>query len=180
VRIIAATNKDLDEEVREKRFRSDLLFRLQVMKIRTPSLSERRDDIAALAAHFCDKAVRLHELARVELSPGAISAIEAAEWPGGVRQLAGAMEVAAARAAASGASVIEVAHVFPAQKAPGSAGSALLTFQEETRRFQSSLLSRALTANDWNVTATARALDLTRAHVYNLINAFGLKREGGS
>jgi Nif-specific regulatory protein len=179
VRIIAATNVDLDEAVREKRFRSDLFFRLQVLKIRLPSLSERREDIAALARHLCERAVRRHRLPRVELSPGALGAIEAAQWPGSVRELESKVETAAIRAAAGDGGVVEAAHVFPGAPRSGPAEAAQLTFQEETRRFQSSLLSRALAANEWNVTATARALDLTRAHVYNLINAFGLKREGG-
>ncbi|MGH7435571.1 MAG: helix-turn-helix domain-containing protein, partial [Polyangiaceae bacterium] len=167
---------DLEEAVREKRFRSDLLFRLQVLTIRMPCLSERRDDVVALARHFCERAVRSHRLARVELSPGAVSAIEAAEWPGSVRQLSNAIEGATIRAAGSGASAVEAAHVFHEAASSGHAGSEALTFQEETRRFQSALLRRTLTAHDWNVTAAARSLDLTRAHVYNLIKAFDLSR----
>jgi len=176
VRIIAATNSDLEEAVREKRFRGDLLFRLQVLSIRMPSLSERRDDIAAMARHFCERAVRSHHLSRVELSPGALSAIETAEWKGNVRELSHAIEAATIRAAAEGGRSVEATHVFKEPTAHGGSTKAQLTFQEETRRFQAALVGRALDATDWNVTAAARSLDLTRAHIYNLIKAFGLTR----
>jgi Nif-specific regulatory protein len=175
VRIIAATNSDLEERVRERRFRSDLFYRLQVLSVRMPSLSERRADVPALARHFCARAQRSHDLLELELSPGALRAIEAAEWRGNVRELAHAIEAAAIRAAGEGAKAIQATHVFPVPSGP-SVSRAPLTFQEETRRFQASLVQRALEAADWNVAAAARTLDLTRAHLYNLIKAFGLSR----
>jgi Nif-specific regulatory protein len=174
VRIIAATNSDLEERVRERRFRSDLFYRLQVLSVRMPALSERRDDIAPLARHLCARAQRSHGLPERELSPGAIRAIEAVEWRGNVRELAHAIEAAAIRGAGEGAKTIEATHLFPVT-AP-SVSRAPLTFQEETRRFQAALVHRALQAADWNVAAAARTLDLTRAHLYNLIKAFGLSR----
>jgi Nif-specific regulatory protein len=176
VRIIAATNVDLEDAVREKRFRSDLLFRLRVLEVRMPCLAERREDVAPLAQYFCERAQRSHGLPRLDLSVGALRAIEAAEWRGNVRELAHAMEAATIRAASERASAVEVGHVFPRGVAGGGHGREPLTFQEETRRFQAELLGRALDAADWNVAAAARSLDLTRAHVYNLIKAYGLTR----
>jgi Nif-specific regulatory protein len=180
VRVIAATNNDLEEAMRERRFRSDLFFRLQVLSIRMPSLSERRYDVVPLAQYFCERAARSHRVAHLELSPGALSAIETAEWQGNVRELAHAVEAATIRAVAEGARSVETTHVFREPSPSGGSGQSPLTFQEETRRFQSSLLSRALASHDWNITAAARSLDLTRAHVYNLIKAFGLTRNGSS
>ncbi len=176
VRIIAATNGDLEERVREKRFRSDLFYRLQVLTVRMPPLSERRADIAPLARQLCSRAQQSHGLPERDLSPGAIRAIEAAEWRGNVRELAHAIEVAAIRAAGEGAKAIEAAHLFGPVASSAAANRAPLTFQEETRRFQAGLVQRALEASDWNVAATARTLDLTRTHLYNLIKAFGLSR----
>jgi Nif-specific regulatory protein len=177
VRLLAATNADLEEAVADKRFREDLYYRLQVLPIRLPSLAERREDVPELAAHFAAQACARHGLAALELSGGALRAIESAEWPGNVRQLAHALEAAAIRAAGEGARRIEQRHVFPeAEGAPeGEAESA--TFQEATRRFQAELLRRSLAETGWNVTETARRLDLARSHVYNLIRAFGLERE---
>ncbi len=177
VRIIAATNLDLEEAARDKRFRSDLFFRLQVLPIRMPGLAERSEDVAPLAAHLCERAVRFHRLAQVVLSPGALRAIEVAEWPGNVRELASAIEAAAIHAAADGSRSVEAAHVFRETTGASSPPARPpLTFQEETRRFQAGVVQRALEAADWQVTAAARTLDLTRAHMYNLIKAFDLKR----
>jgi Nif-specific regulatory protein len=176
VRIIAATNIDLDEAVKEKRFRSDLLFRLQVLTIRMPSLAERREDIVPIAQFLCERAQRTHQLPRIELSPGAIRAIQVAEWNGNVRELANRVETATIRVAAEGARAVEADDVFRDGPITGPTGRPPLTFQEATRRFQADLVARALDAADWNVTQAARALDLTRAHMYNLIKAFGLSR----
>ncbi len=176
VRFIAATNKNLEDEVRAKTFRSDLLYRLQVLQVRIPSLAERPEDVIPLAIQLCDRATKSNRLSHVVLSPGALRAIEAAEWPGNVRQLASVIQGAAIHASAEGSNVIEVKHVF---REPGSShppARSHLTFQEETRRFQGSLVLRALESVDWNVSQAARSLDLTRAHVYNLIRGFELTR----
>ncbi len=176
VRIIAATNGDLEESVRERRFRSDLFYRLQVLSIRMPNLADRREDIAFLAEHLCARAQRSHGLPQRALSPAALRAIEASEWRGNVRELAHAVEAAAIRAAGEGAKSVEVSHLFRDVGAAAAASRSPMTFQEETRRFQAGLVQRALEAADWNVAAASRTLDLTRAHLYNLIKAFGLSR----
>ncbi len=141
-----------------------------------PALSERREDVAPLARHLCARAQRSHGLPERELSPGAVRAIETAEWRGNVRELAHAIEAAAIRAAGEGAKAVEATHLFAPVAAAPSVSRAPLTFQEETRRFQAALVQRALDSAEWNVAAAARTLDLTRAHVYNLIKAFGLSR----
>jgi transcriptional regulator with GAF, ATPase, and Fis domain len=175
VRVIAATNADLVQAVHERRFREDLYYRLQVIAIRVPSLAERREDLALLANHFCQRAERLHSLAHLELSAAAVRAVESAEWPGNVRQLCHAVEAAAIRAASQRCQRIEVSHLF-SDTVGAAKGEQSGTFQDETRRFQEQLLRRVLQAADWNVSASARRLDITRAHTYNLIKSFGLKR----
>lgn len=175
VRVIAATNADLEVAVRERRFREDLFFRLQVLPVRMPSLRERRGDLPDLAVGLLGAVCERHRLPALSLSRGALAAIESADWPGNVRQLEHAIEAAAIRAAGGGASEVEAAHVFPGTKT--DRGGAPLTFQEETRQFQRRLLERTLEECEWNVTEAARRLDLSRAHAYNLIQAFGLKRK---
>jgi Nif-specific regulatory protein len=178
VRVIAATNVDLPAAVAEKRFREDLLYRLQVMPIRVPSLAERREDVADLAAYFCACACDRHGLPRVGLSRGAVRAAESAPWPGNVRQLEHAVVAAAIRAAGEGAQQVEPSHLFPDAAAAnaGDAAGGRLTFQEATRCFQARLLREELEDTGWNVMEVARRLDLARSHVYNLIRAFGLER----
>ena len=94
-----------------------------------------------------------------------------------MRQLAHALEAAAIRAAGEGAARIETHHVFPEVRQGEDPRDERVGFQEATRRFQKELLESALAENDWNVTETARRLDLSRSHFYNLVNAFGLKRK---
>jgi transcriptional regulator with GAF, ATPase, and Fis domain len=177
IRLVAATNVDLKVAVEEKRFREDLFYRLQVLPIRVPSLCERREDVEMLACHFCELAQRLHGLPRVTLSPGTLRAIRAATFPGNIRELGHAMEAATIRAAGEGVPQVEVSHVFGSREIAREPGTESVTFQEETRRFQADLLRSALHATGFNIAATARRLDLTRSHVYNLIRAFGLGRD---
>jgi Nif-specific regulatory protein len=176
IRLIAATNVDLEAAVAERRFREDLFYRLQVLPLRVPTLAERRDDIAELSAFFCAQACDNHALPRVTLSREAIRALESAEWPGNVRQLAHAIEAAAIRAAGEGLARIERAQLFPESRFEIEDSGEPLTFQDATRRFHARLLSAALEDSGWNVMEVARRLDLARSHVYTLIRAFGLVR----
>lgn len=176
VRIIAATNRDLEALVAERAFRQDLYYRIQVITIRLPALSERVEDIAVLARHFCERARAAHKLPPVELSPATIRALETAVWPGNVRELAHRVEAAVIRAAAARCASVEVAHVFPESTSTHKASSAALSFQEETRRFQAQLVQRVLHLEDWNISAAARKLDITRSHLYTLIKSFGIQR----
>jgi len=187
VRVIAATNLDLKVAVQRKEFREDLFYRLQVLPIRLPSLTERREDVALLATHFCAETCKTHGFPRLGLSVDALCAVEAAEWSGNARELGHAVEAAAIRAAAEGVAQIERRHLFPAA-AGGShpeTGAVApvevrpyrgLTFQEATRRFQAALLRDALEENGWNVTEAAAKLDLARSHAYRLVRAFDLSR----
>ena len=91
VRIIAASNKDLRQEVKAKRFREDLLFRLNVIHLQVPRLAERREDIPALIAHFLDR-FRLPSRPRKRISPETLQLLMAYSWPGNVRELANTVE----------------------------------------------------------------------------------------
>jgi len=117
VRLIAATNSDLDIEVRNRRFREDLHYRLVILHLRVPSLAERRSDIPELARHLCALACERDGLPRLEFSASALRALEAAEWPGNVRQLEHVVEAGAIRAAGLGGSQIELQHLFPGRDA---------------------------------------------------------------
>jgi len=177
IRLIAATNVDLEEAVRAKRLREDLYYRLEVLPVRLPALRERREDVAELARALGRAACERHRLPVLELSQGALLAVEAAEWPGNVRQLEHAVEAAVIRAEGQGASCVEVRHVFPEDPRSASDDGACVSFQQATSRFQRDLLERTLRETEWNVSETARRLDLARSHVYNLVKTFGLARE---
>ena len=195
LRVIAATNTDLEAAVAGGRFREDLFYRLHVLPIRVPSLAERREDVADLARHFCAQACSRHRLPRVTLSEDLLGALQVAEWPGNVRQLAHAVEAAVIRAAGGGALRVERDAFFrglqPARPSAGashppaveatvpSAASKSeegLTFQEATRRFQAEFVRQKIEESGWNIVEASRRLEVTRSHVYTLIRAFGIKR----
>ena len=92
VRVIAATNKDLQEEITAGRFREDLYYRLNVVPLRMPNLRERRDDVAALSAHFLKRAADAMGLATRSLGDEALAVLQSYNWPGNVRQLRNVME----------------------------------------------------------------------------------------
>ncbi|MCE9666318.1 sigma-54-dependent Fis family transcriptional regulator [Myxococcus stipitatus] len=173
VRVIAATNADLEQLVTERRFREDLFYRLNVFTLHMPSLAERREDLGCLLEQLLARLADEHGLPGLRASPGFYAACEAMEWPGNVRQLRNRLEGALIRASAEGASFVEPRHLMdraqPPQEGP-------LSFHEATRQFQRDLLRREL-GSAWQVSEVARRLDLTRSHVYNLIKALGLKRE---
>ena len=175
VRLVAATNDDLHEAVKAKRFREDLLYRLQVLPVRMPALAERREDLPDLAEHLIGAACRRHGLPPLRLAPAGLRAIQAGEWPGNVRELEHAVEAAAIRAAGEGAQVIEPRHVFPTAE-PSTELTGELSFRDATRWFQRELLERTLREHEWNIAEVARRLGLARSHVYNLIRAFEIGR----
>ena len=92
VRVVSSTARDLEHEIAEKRFREDLFYRLNVVPVSVPSLAARRDDIPALADHFFTRYAREQGLRAPEISPEAVAALLAYDWPGNVRQLRNVVE----------------------------------------------------------------------------------------
>jgi Nif-specific regulatory protein len=172
IRLIAATNVDLDALIAAKRFREDLYYRISVINVRMPALSERAEDIGVLVDELLVRVARDHNLTPLRASEQFRRAMESLEWRGNVRELRGKVEAALIRASAEGAPQVELRHFHgePLKDQP-------ITFHERTRSFQRDMLRRELVAQNWSVAAVAKRLDLTRAHVYNLIHQFELSRE---
>ena len=179
VRLVAATNTDLEAAVASGRMREDLYYRLQVVPLRVPSLAERRADVPELARFFCARACERHRLPHLELAGSTLRALEASEWPGNVRQLEHALEAACIRAAGEGAVRMERHHVFRDASPGDPHAEPESSFQAATRRFQRELLEKVLDETGWNVAAAARRLDIARSHTYTLIRAFGISRVRG-
>jgi Nif-specific regulatory protein len=165
VRVMAATNADLEKAVREKRFREDLFYRLSVLVVRVPPLRERRDDVALIAEQIA--ATVFEE--PMTLSWDARAALANKDWPGNVRQLWSLIHVGAAHATSEHTTLIEARHLFP--DAPKVSAQ---TYQDALREFQRDLLSRTL-AETGSVSDAARKLDLSRSHFYELMKALGVK-----
>ncbi|HEY4242047.1 MAG TPA: sigma-54-dependent Fis family transcriptional regulator [Kofleriaceae bacterium] len=176
VRIISATNADLQQRVAAKSFRDDLYYRLHVVPLALPSLAERRGDIPELVEHFCAESCRRHKFPPLTVSRRALTACRDASWPGHTRQLAHAIEAAVIRAHGEKSTSLHEHHIFPKVPRETAAEPQTLTLQQATRKFQRTHVLAALERHDWNVTEAARELDLARSHVYNLINEFELRK----
>jgi len=178
VRLICATNRNLREGVAQGTFREDLWYRVDRFQVRMPALSERPEDVPLLADELCAAACREHGLARVRLSHGARLWLAEREWPGNVRELGSAVLAAAVLAASEGASLVEPRHL----RSPGADHvrddvEGPTTFRGATEAFQRRLLCATLEDANWNVSETARRLELSRSHLYELMNGFSLRRE---
>jgi Nif-specific regulatory protein len=172
-RIIAATNANLEEDVENGRFRRDLYYRLNVFPFRVPALSERTEDIPVLIEHFVRDAARRHDLDPLPVSPAGQLAVTTTRWPGNLRELGNAIEAALVRARAMEAEQIDRRHLFPGEDHEEDAKEP--TYQESMRRYQRSIVQSALEAVSWNIPEAAKRLDITRAYLYNLIKAHGLR-----
>lgn len=174
VRVISATNADLEVLVAERRFRQDLYYRLHVLPIRIPALTERREDIPLLVEHLAAAICQRHGFPSMSVSRSVLVACQEAPWPGNVRELAHAVEAALIRARGDGESAVRSEHFSPA-RTPRGRGE-IESLQEAMRRFQRQYLAEALARNDWNIAETARQLDIARSHLYNLIRLHRLER----
>jgi Nif-specific regulatory protein len=177
IRVISATNANLRASVTKGKFREDLYYRVHVLPLEMPGLSERRDDIPELVEHFVVSTCKRHGFRPLSVSRRAAAACREAAWPGHVRQLEHAIEAGVIRAQGDKSSVLEAHHVFPENEPREDRP---MSYHESTRRHQKRLVIEALERHDWNVVETARELDLARSYVYNLIHEFGLERSSPS
>ena len=173
VRMLVTTQRPLAELVREGRFDDHLLHRLQVVRVRLPSLRERPGDIPLLAEHFLAR----HGASGAVLSPAAAAVLQAAQWPGNVRQLEHAMRELVSRLPEEAATTIEP-HQLPEELLSPRAGTVSSTHvPTEDRR---TVLLRALSSHGGNRTAAARALGIGRATFYRWWREAGLGSEIGT
>jgi Nif-specific regulatory protein len=173
VRIIAATNVDLRAAAAAKTFREDLLYRLEILTIHMPALAERRSDLPALAVDACARAQASYRLPAKRLSAATLRAIEAADWPGNIRQLQHAIQGAVLRAHGEEAAEVDPVHLFPGQVPEATPA---LGYHAAVRAYQQQLVERALEAVGWNVSEAARRLELGRTHLHRLMTSFGITR----
>jgi len=187
VRVVAATNRDLQREVERGRFRADLYHRLAVFPLRVPPLRERREDVPLLAAHFADLARRRLGLGPVRLSDAVRTRLAAADWPGNVRELENVVGRAVLRAAAGGEPQAAVT-VLPAHldlggpaapstpepveptRAPGR------PLAERVRDYQRRAIEEAVARNGGSWAAAARELGMHRSNLHHLAGRLGLRR----
>lgn len=172
VRILAATNRRLDEEVTEGRFREDLYYRLSVLYIDLPPLRERGEDKIFLADFFLTKFARENKRKGLKYSSEAIQAIDKHPWQGNVRELENKVKRAVIL---SQHKTISAADLGLAPT--GETGPEFKTLQEVREHAEKECLIRALVANHWNISKVSRELLTSRTTLYELIDKYNLKKE---
>jgi len=177
VRIITATNKQLEDEIAAGRFREDLFYRLNVVPIEVPPLRNRRADIPRLVDKFASDLVRSSAVGPKVFTKDAIKALQQREWPGNIRELRNTVErllILSAGQEVQASDVLRLA-AGAADMAVGNL-AACQTFDEFKETAERAFLEAKLAANGWNVSETARKLEMPRSNLYKKIEKYGLER----
>ncbi|MBA3817858.1 MAG: sigma-54-dependent Fis family transcriptional regulator [Deltaproteobacteria bacterium] len=175
VRVVAATNKDLQAEIAGGRFREDLYYRLAVVPIELPPLRARREDIPSLAVHFLHQVCADNGRRQKQLAPSAMTLIMQHEWPGNVRELKNVVErLAILTGDAEVISAADVGDALPRVKAVKADFSRGTPFKDLVAAAEREIIMAALEANEHHVSNTARELQLERSHLYKKMRALGI------
>jgi two-component system, NtrC family, nitrogen regulation response regulator NtrX len=180
VRVLAATNKQLEQEIADGRFREDLFYRLNVVPIHVPPLRERREDIPDLVAHFVGQLGGRAGIVAKPFADDAVRRLAGRAWPGNVRELRNAVErllILSPGRTVTGADVDRVLP-GPAGAEVAAAGERAGTFEAFRQDAERAFLLQKLREHEWNVSETARALDMPRSNLYKKIEKYQLTREG--
>jgi two-component system nitrogen regulation response regulator NtrX len=183
VRVIAATNKHLDEEIQKGNFREDLFYRLNVIPFYAPALREHSEDIPALATYFLEEFARAYGRRPKRFSESAMEVLLQYRWPGNVRELKNLVERMVIMVSGDR---IERRHLPPtfhhdhARSHPprpagkGSAAGGYASLQEARAAYERDYILRKLEENQGNVTRTAEVLGLERSHLYRKMKSLGI------
>jgi two-component system nitrogen regulation response regulator NtrX len=178
VRVIAATNKALTDEIAAGRFREDLYYRLNVVPIDVPPLRARREDIPLLIDRFVAELSQRDGLPARRFDPEAIAFLQTRDWPGNVRELRNAVERLLILTSGNVVTAADVRRaVREGQESPLGDLAGCQTFETFKAEAEKAFLVSKLQENDWNVSETARKLDMPRSNLYKKIEKYGLARE---
>jgi len=176
VRVLAATNKKLDEQIARSLFREDLFYRLNVIPFYVPALRERAEDIPILARYFVAEFSAAYGRKSKELSDATVAALMRYPWPGNVRELRNLIErlvIICPQAR------IEPHHLPPElfRGVPGLPSPPYATLQQARSAYEREFILHKLKENQWNMTRTAGALGLERSHLYRKMKSLGISAE---
>jgi two-component system nitrogen regulation response regulator NtrX len=180
VRVLAATNKNLEDEINAGRFREDLFYRLNVVPLHVPPLRERREDIPLLVAHFVAQLTEREGMPPRAVTPDAVARLQALDWPGNVRELKNTIERLLILSPGPRIGAEDVDRLV-GRRGPDQVGLGSLldckTFEEFKHAAERAFLLAKLREFDWNVSETARVLDMPRSNLYKKIERYRLTRE---
>jgi two-component system nitrogen regulation response regulator NtrX len=179
VRVLAATNKNLESEIREGRFREDLYFRINTLIIPVPPLRERKGDIPLLIEHFSRLFCAENNRRPKKFAPEALRELVSLPWRGNVRELKGAVERLLIMAEGEEITLSDLAAIrSPITAAPAPSLSHFRTLQAFKEATERQFLLEKLKENDWNISATAKAIDTPRSNLYKKLEQYGLEKQG--
>ena len=185
VRVIAATNKDLQKEIEAGNFRMDLYHRLSVILIHVPHLTERKNDIPLIAQSFCNEICEDYGIPVKTINEAAMEALQVMPWTGNIRELRNMIErlIILSDKVITDKDVRTFANPSSAAPAVESGAAAATTnfdqftnFQEYKDFAERDYIKYKLEKNNWNVSKTADDIDIQRSHLYSKIEKYGLKR----
>ena len=176
VRVIAATNKKLEEQIAKSLFREDLFYRLNVIPFTVPALRERIEDVPILARHFLAEFAAAYGRKPKEISDAALGVLARYSWPGNVRELRNLIERLMITCPHSR---IEPLHLPPElfRGLPAISSRPYATLHEARSAYEREFILRKLSENQWNMTRTAVALGLERSHLYRKMKSLGISAE---
>ncbi|MCF6268375.1 MAG: sigma-54 dependent transcriptional regulator [Melioribacteraceae bacterium] len=177
VRIVSATNKNLEYEIEEGNFREDLFHRLNVIPITIPPLRERKDDIVELVNHFssiiCDK----NNFPKVNFEKDTLKLLQSNNWSGNIRELKNIIERIIIMVPKESISANDIAHLLPNSKIKNddllNISNSFQEFKEVTER---AFILKQLELNNWNISKTAEILDIQRSHLYNKMKKYSIEK----
>ena len=180
VRVIAATNKDLEKEIANGNFREDLYYRLNVIPFHVPPLRERKSDIAQLSTHFLEYFCSKESRETKRLDDEAMQAITRYPWPGTVRELKNLIERLVIMSPGNMITINQLPQAICSKQAAVSkdlSSTSLMsnTFRTAKEEFEKEFLVQKLEENDWNVSRTAEAIEIERSNLHRKIKAYGIE-----
>ncbi|MBT3325327.1 MAG: sigma-54-dependent Fis family transcriptional regulator [Gemmatimonadales bacterium] len=180
VRVVAATNKDLEKAIEDGTFREDLFYRLNVVPIRVPPLRGRREDIPMLITHFTEKMANREGAAPRPFSADAIDRLSSLSWPGNVRELRNTVERLVILCSGDEVRAEDVDLLASGRTGGPASGGELMgyeTFADFKEHAERAYIVHKLHENDWNVAETSRRIDMPRSNLYKKIEKYGLVRD---
>ena len=177
VRIIAATNKNLKEEIEKENFREDLFHRLNVIPINIAPLRERLEDIPILIEHFADDITKKHKKGAVNFNADAIQFLRSLNWSGNVRELRNIVERIIIIVDKREIDKKDIEFLFaPGQASMDDIIDGSNSFQEFKEKAERAFILKQLNINNWNISKTAEMLEIQRSHLYNKMKKYEIEK----
>jgi DNA-binding NtrC family response regulator len=170
VRIVAATNKNLEEQISKGLFREDLYYRLNVIEVKIPPLRERKEDISVLAKHFVERYSKENNKKVVGISDEAMEILYGYSWPGNIRELRNVIERAVVLAPGDKIGPSEL----PERLRTPQGAKTSLSLKDKMEYYESKIIKETLEAHSWSKEDAARALDVDLATLYRKIKKLGV------